>query len=244
MLTEAAEKHQPDIIFYIGAVEGGGVPKPSTLRDLRRIAPVVNFCSDAADIAWEKAIGGYRKHQSFDVHVAIDGGRTADLATLTPVDEGYYFPRKRNIRLGFSGTVTGFNPRSEVVRALDWFGDITIRNRGGNYYDHVDFMCRTQMLVNTAWTGSGQRFHIKGRVLEAGFAGCALFEHIDSPIGEWFPEGAWFPWKTPKDILEIANDITDEEISESANLLQKTVQEKYTAKQIYQEILDFVGITK
>jgi len=243
-IIEVAKKLRPDVIFYIGAVMGSGIPRPGTLFDLNQIAPLINFCSDAADQPWADAMALYKKHGCFTLQVAIDGADTADLATLTPVDPAPFGKRSKSILFGFSGSVGRWNTRSEVVNALEWLGGLEVRRRGGAYQDHVDFMCRTKFLFNTAWTGTGRRFHVKGRVVEAGYANCALIEHVDSPIGKWFPDGAWFQWSTPRDAVEIVKNISDAEIARSAKILNETVREKYTAKKIYQEILDGVDITE
>jgi len=186
----------------------------------------------------------YKKHGCFAAQVAIDGADTADLAVLTPVDPTPYRTLPKNIGFGFSGSVGRWNTRAEVINALEWLGGLLVRKRGGDYQEHVDFMCRTKILFNTAWTGTGERFHVKGRVIEAGHANCALLEHVDSPIGRWFPDGAWFPWENPKDAADIVKNVSDVEIERSARLLNETVMEKYTAKKIYQEILDYVDRTQ
>ncbi len=243
LILEAAKGH--DVIFYIGAVKGNAVPRYKTFQKLREIAPVINICSDAADKPWEIMLGHYKRRESFDLQVSIDGAKDSpvDLATLTPVDSNPFKETNKDIRCGFSGTVGGYDRRSQVVMALNWLGGLTLRERCKSYEDHVNFMARCRMMLNTSWTGTGHAHHIKGRVIEAGWAGCALLEHADSPISEWFPEDCYFRWGNPKEAAEIIKNSTDEEIAKKASRLSEEIRNRFTAKQIYGEILNFVDIT-
>jgi len=237
-MIDRAKLIKPDVIFYIGAVKGLGNPKIETFLTLKSIAPLINLCSDAADKPWHYVLGYYRNNKCFDLQVSIDGADSADLSTLTPVDASAFKKVKKDIRFGFSGSVGRWNTRSEVVNALDWFGGLTVRSRATSYEDHANFMCRTKILLNTSWTGTEQTHHIKGRVLEAGFAKCVLLEHIDSPIADWFPKEAYISWKDPKEAAEIAANLNDKEIESTANSLHNAVISKFTASKIYGEILN------
>jgi len=245
--VEIAQEEQPDIIFYIGATDGPGIPRFETFCELQKTAPIINLCSDAADWPWHKTLELYERQKCFNLQVSIDGAlkTPVDFVTLTPIDARPFKVMPKNIRCGFSGTVGMHNSRSEMINSLEWFGKLFVRRRerGDNYEDHAYFMNQCQILFNTSWTGTEDTHHIKGRVLESGFAGCALLEHEDSPVAEWFPKGSWFSWKTPKDAAEIIHDASDEEINSVANALSQTVKENFTAKQIYGEILAHVGLT-
>ena len=87
-LVEAAASVQPDVIFYIGPHRAPGIPRVSELRQLRGIAPLINFCSDAGDRPWHSVLSGYAEAECFDLQVGIDGCPNApvDLVVLTPVD--------------------------------------------------------------------------------------------------------------------------------------------------------------
>ena len=67
------------------------------------------------------------------------------------------------------------------------------------------------MVLNTSWTGS-DRHHIKGRVLEAGWAGCALLEQAESPIAKWFPRIVILLGDA-KEAAEIIKNASDDEIN-------------------------------
>lgn len=243
-------EYQPDVIFYIGPVHAPGMPKHDGLRQLRKIAPSIHLCSDATDKPWHKLLKFYKEKECFDLQVAIDGALDApvDLSVLTPVDISVFSDRpEKDIRCGFSG---GFLPLHlpadprDKRRAIITNVPIALRNRlpQDGYEEHGEFLVRCKMLWNASWTGSGERHHMKGRVVEAGWASCALLEHIDSPIGEWFPDGCWLPWRTVDDLNRIVCGIRDEEITLVATNLHGQVSERYRPEQIYGEMLSKIGL--
>lgn len=241
-LIEAVEKIRPDVVFYIGANQAPGNPKPTTFQTARKSAPLINICSDAADIPWHKVLVAYKNKGCFDLQVSIDGAKNApvDLVTLTPVDPGPFSGNlERNIRCGFSGTVGRWNARSEVVLALSWFGELTVRDRVkiDGYENHVDFLKRCRLILNISHTGSGHAHHIKGRVLEAGWAGCALMESDGSPIAEWFPSDCYITYRNPKEAAEIIADLPENEIDRLAKRLSEEVKSRFHPEMIYGEML-------
>jgi len=245
-IAKTVNDAKPDVVFYIGANQGIYALKMDSLREIRKKSKIVNLCSDAADRPWHGVLAAYEKYECFDLQVSLDGGRpkAIGLSTLTPVDHSLYegIGPDRDIRCGFSGSTGGL--RSEIINALSWFGNLTIRNRmtRDGYEDHVKFLRRCKMTLNTSWTGTGQTHHIKGRVIESGWAGCALLEQEGSPIGEWFPEDCYFTWKDAKAAAEIIKDASDEEISNRAKRLSEEVRKRYTAKHIYGEILKIINV--
>ncbi len=209
---------------------------------------MINLCSDAQDKPWHGVLDVYKKHNCFDLQVSLDGGKyhALDMSTLTPVDPTLYNgTAKRDIRCGFSGAVGTMGDRSEIIHSLEWFGGLTVRGRTlkGGYEDHVKFMRRCKMILNTSWTGTGDAHHIKGRVLETGWAGGALLEMSESPIEKWFPKDCYFTWRNAKEAAEIIADASDKEISQKAKRLSEEVRRRFSAKMIYGEILKRVGIT-
>ena len=242
VLIEAAKSAKPDVIFYIGAMKGLGNPRPETYQELRRIAPMVNFCSDAADRPWHPVLATYARMRCFDLQVSIDGAEESpvDFTTLTPVDpRPFDIETAKDIRFGFSGSVGKWNGRSEIVKSLEWFGGLEVRHRqsGDTYHDHARFMRRCRMILNISATGSGHRNHIKGRVLEAGWAGCALLESEGSPIGNWFPSDCYLTYRDPREAAEIVRDTDDATIDRYAKRLSEEVRTRFHPKVIYTEIL-------
>lgn len=247
-ILEIAAESKPEIIFYIGACEAPGNPTVATFQALRAIAPMVNICSDAADRPWHKVLEFYRKRECFDLQVSIDGAKEApvDLATLTPVDAGPFAGQvRRDIRCGFSGTVGRWNQRSETVKALAWFGGLTVRAREGldSYDDHARFLKRCRMVLNISFTGTGHAHHIKGRVLETGWAGGCLLESEGSPIAEWFPEGSWVPYRDPPHAAHLIATLDDLTIERTAQRLSQEVRTRFSARTIYEGMLARVDRT-
>lgn len=241
-LVDTARALQPDVIFYIGTCRSLGTPVPGTFRMLRDIAPAINLVSDAADAPWHPVLARYRDKEAFDLQVAIDGARgdiAVDHTTLTPVDAGAFHVEGKGIRCGFAGSFGTKDRRGKLIGPLVESGDIT-RGPKGAYEDHARFLGRCAMTINTPFTGSGKGMHVKGRVLEAGWAKCALLEMKGSPARDWFPKAALIEYEDETDARELIRGLSDERIAEAAEVLSECVRQRYTAAHIYGEILDLV----
>lgn len=247
-LAEACDAYKPQVIFYIGAHEAPGNPTAGTLKAARAFAPTVNLCSDAADHPWHPVLHNLRNQGCFDLQVGIDGGMSApvDLVTLTPVDpRPFEMPvPPRDIRCGFSGSVGNCSPRAEIVKALAWFGGLTVRDRSKQegYPDHARFMKRCRMVLNVSRTGTGRGHHVKGRVLEAGWAGNCLLESEGSPIGQWFPEDCFLIYRDPKEAAAMIRDLDDETLERTAARLAGHVRAHFSPARIYGDILGRLGL--
>lgn len=288
-ILAVAREMLPDIIFYIGANEGSGIPTVKTFLALRDLAPLINLCCDAADWPWHEPLNHYKEAGCFDLQVALDGNHDApvDLVTVTPVDPAPYSQSMpRAIRCGFSGGVSPENqsvfktsfsrypPRSltkarpanalpawspshkkrvsvpsmsRVIRdQVVWNtkGLIVVRERKSTapYSEHVAFLLSCQMVVNVSISGSGDAHQIKGRVLEAGWAGCALLETEGSPIATWMPQGSYFIYHDADHAQSLIESLTDEQITKSAVILSQYVRSHYHPRQIYGEILKRAGL--
>lgn len=256
-MIQAARLEKPDVIFYIGACEARGLPARSTFKMLSAEAPLIHICCDAGDAPWHRVLHEYHDLGCFALQVGIDGCKDApvDLATLTPVDVRLFGgrPPKRRIRCGFSGTIGYLNDMSDACRN-DPRGSILIplavskrirvlrRSHMRSYRAHVAFIRRCKMLINTSYTGSGKFHHIKGRVLEAGWAGCALLESKGSPIADWLPEDCYLLYDGAKQAEEIIEGIDDATIRGYADRLARYVREHYHPRDIYREIMERAGL--
>lgn len=241
-MIEVAKKTDPEIIFYIGGCSGGiGFPSVGTLRKLRQIAPIINLIPDAGDVGspWPALIEKYRVEECFDLHVGLDGclNSPVDHVTVTPVNwRPFESTTEKDIRCGFSGGVGG--RRDSVLEALGSRCEIRIRDSiSGDYCDHAHFLRRCHIILNTAWTGSGQYYHVKGRVLEAGWAEAALLEHAHSPTSDWFPSDAYFQYADPDEAISVVETASDDDIGERAMRFAQVVRENYHPRKIYQGIL-------
>jgi hypothetical protein len=244
MFPKVVEELRPDIVLYNGPVGGVGAPQVESLRQVRELAPFVHLCSDATDTPWHPVLQQYANAHCFDVQVSLDGAgppAPIDLPMITPVDPTPFAQRGiRDIKVGMSGA-RGDRLRAETVNFLEDEGLLTVRQRvfdNDSYEDHGRFTARCRILLNGAQTGSGSdRFHIKGRVLEAGWAGCALLENSASPIGSWFPPNCYLSYDSPQHAADIIRHTPFEEIEARASNLAAAVRELYTAEKIYSTII-------
>jgi len=231
-----------DVIFYIGANRGGGIPNFDTLRELRKIAPTINIVSDAADRPWHGLIARYRKEECFDLQVGIDGDPNSpvDLVTLTPVDSRIFDSVNigRDIHCGFSGNVAG--KRGHILSNVG--SRCWIRLRGDDYLDHVRFLKRCRMILNVAYTGSGERYHVKGRVTETGYAGAALLEPSVSPTSHWYTASSYLAYLSAEHLIDLIETVSEEKITSCAEEFSKITREKYNAAAIYGSMLDKIHV--
>ena len=256
LLISAARRYGPDVIFYVGASAGEGLPSLIALQELRLIAPTVNLCFDAADPPWHGLLNTYRREACFDLQVSIDGVREApvDLVITAPINPNRFNgSSQRSIRCGFSGsiwTLKYYNilKRDPKLRANDKrsvmllpLSDIvTMRPRvpTGPYEDYVDFLQQCQMTINTSMTGSGMVHHVKARVTEAALAGAVLLEMADAPTHEWFPDDSFFTYQNMEEAAILINGLDDVEISRTVHVASEYVKEHYTPRKLFQQILD------
>ena len=206
---------EPELIVYVGACGRCTKPSPKLFKKLNNeVAPCVLICSDAADESspWWKELFEYDAHDAFRVMVAIDGNSNwpfhdRHLTALTPISPSWYPNPKRHsertIKLGFAGNVgrvyTLKNGRKVGRKMILDQLPIQLRQRDGttmdseaaaqSYQGCVDFMLNTRIMPNFSDTGSFEHHHVKGRVVEAGLAGCLLLEPTTSPAKDWFEPG-------------------------------------------------------
>ncbi len=206
------------------------------------MAPLVNIVSDAADVPWHPLINAYRREECFDLQVGIDGDPESpvDLVTLTPVDNRAFDAVKvaKDIRCGFSGNAAGKRvPILGAVGSRCW-----VRIRGDDYLDHVRFLKRCRMILNIAYTGTGQKYHCKGRVTETGYAGAALIEPMLSPTKHWFPTSSFLQYQDTDHLIEVLEATGEQQAMDCAHLFSKIVREKYSAGAIYGKMLDALDV--
>jgi hypothetical protein len=252
-ILSVAKSYAPDVMFYTGGESGAGLPEDETFKALRDIGPLVQIQGDMADPPWHPVLRRYREKGCFDLMVAMDGAPDApvDFVTLTPLDLRK-FPTAdsdREILCGFSGNmvtrdVYNLSPlRHETMdpRAATLYhvkgAVIRLRDTAGPYADYVGFMRKCRMLINTSWAGSGKVHHLKGRVLEAAFSGCALLEMRASPISHWFPSDCYFTYETPEEADAMIQGTPTEEMDLRARLFGAHARAHYGPKAIYDAIL-------
>ena len=240
----------PDVIFYIGGA-GGEIYLPSfeTLRELRGIAPSINIIFDGGDKPWHQMIGDYRREECFDLQVNIDGRKDcpADFNTTAPVNTSFFTDTPKDIFCGISGNISEGDRRTNVIKPLVREGLVKMRLRdqvGDGYPEHVEFMCRCSMIINTSFTGSGETHHVKQRVFETGFAGAALLEDENAPTSDWIPKECFFTYEdarfSPNRPSEVIKSLSMDEVKDKANLLQSYVRAHFTPQQVYGGMLELL----
>jgi len=153
----------------------------------------------------------FDRRGQFSLTVNIDGGRKwpggsewPDESTrlkgkcmtlLTPIDMRHYRQTglefgERPYLIGYSGSPSS-PTRAAIINRLQRVQGFNYRPRdeSGNpnsYSEHIGFLQLTQVSVNVPFTGSGVERQVKGRLLEAGFAGCCCMEWRSDTMRSWF----------------------------------------------------------
>lgn len=265
----AVDRFSPEMIVYVGACGRCTKPTPRLFKKLNsEVAPCVIIISDAADECspWWKELFEYDAEDAFRVMVAIDGNSNwpfhdRHLTLLTPINPKWFTNitrhSERNIKFGFAGNIGRIYtlPNGRKVGRklfLDPMGKlgIQLRQRDGTIMDSVkaletyrecaDFMLDTRITPNFSETGSFQRRHVKGRVVEAGLAGCLLLEEAGSPTSEWFECGVdYLEFRTMEDVKElIRRYIDDPDETEKFGLrLRQKVLAEHTPEKFWSKVI-------
>lgn len=260
-INRKASEYKPDMIVYVGACSGN-IPSPELFRKLQdELAPTVLFVSDAADVPWWNLINRYEESRSFSVQVALDGnfnwpGKDKHITALTPISPEYFIspPKPHSDRImmfGYAGQLG--HPRRVMIAQMIQFG-LTTRQRqapsGGlesdslTYRQAALFMSNTRIMPNFCATGSNQTTHVKGRVVEAGWAGCLLLEQAGSPTSEWFEKGVdYLEWKDIGEVKEIVDKFKDkpEESQAFGERLRKKVMDKHSPEKFWNAIFERIN---
>ncbi len=253
----------PDLIVYVGACSGN-MPSIDCFKKLNaEVAPTVILVSDAADKPWWSLLEQYYEERAFKVMVAIDGNKEwpfhkEHITCLTPIPDQRYKPKPhkdRSIPFGFAGNIGGSHRgengkvlgRRPLVAGMIQLG-LKYRDRDkrnsfaeDTYQGCVDWMCDSRIVPNFPMTGSFDRMHVKGRVVECGFAGSLLLEQKGSPTPDWFEPGVdyleWGSMDEAKEIVEAYKD--DPEATQVfGDRLMGKVKEHHSAEKFWKRIID------
>jgi hypothetical protein len=254
-LIDVARDLRPDFIVMVGAVEqyhGRPVLRPDTLCRMREVAPTVLMCNDAGDPPWWPTLEDYYNAGSFSLYVSIDGSKENPIAkwpngllALTPTDFLPFKPRpwgERDIRLGMVG---GMGHRNGMIEQMMSRGmDFREGPSGRTYDEFAEILCRTKVTFCYGITGSMQRFHVKGRVVEAGLAGSVLLDVETTPTRDWFePDVEYIPYRDPDDAVAKINALSDEQLRAMADRFHRKVVEEHHPAAFWNKVIARLGLS-
>lgn len=258
MLYDRVKDAKPDLIVYVGS-RWGLIPSIATLAQINsKVAPMVHFCSDAADYPWHDLLREYHDKGCFSLQVNIDGsskwpGATTGLTLLTPVDPSH-FPavisdhKDRSVACGFAGN-TGGGPvsrRTMILTELLEKRAIDMRVRSPlpfTYEGYCDYLTHCRISLNIAYSGSEQTMQVKGRVVESAIAGCCVLETKGSPTSEWFEPGVdYLEYESSGQAVAIINSLTVEETQGFADRLRAKVVDKHLPRMFWSTVMNRIGV--
>lgn len=257
-----AKINKYDTAIYISAWQGAFVPLNETLGELNQIVPTVHFLCDGADEPWWPQLREFERRGTFSLTVNIDGSHywpgggawgqqdgaiSKSLTLLTPVDVRHFAEptfafEERPYAIGYAGNASG--PfRSEVVRRLSAVRGFAHKDRDAHphsYPQFAEFLKHTRISVSVPFTGSGRARHVKGRILESGFAGACLLEWRNEATRSWFQSRAeYFEYESVEECAELAEWLAAHpKISrETARALTERVWKEHSPKAFWDTVL-------
>jgi hypothetical protein len=258
-IVELAKTLRPDFIVFIGALEPyhtRPVLQPDVLRRLRDVAPSIHMCNDAADDPWWPKLEEYDRKACFDVQVSIDGSVHNPIAsfangllTLTPTDHRPFVPKPwgdRGVGCGFVGGI-GHSQRFDAISGLRASGHLTFFEGPADrsYDEFARTMCDIKVMPNFPYTGTARFLHVKGRVVEAGFAGCLVVELRGAPTANWFTKGVeYLEYGSIDELRAIIADVDAEPdmFSEMAARFHDRVVAEHHPVVFWRKVLDKAGV--
>lgn len=254
----AVKALRPELILYIGT-RWGQQPSTATLARMNeKLAPMVHLCSDAADPPWWDLLREYDERSCFQVQVAIDGndnwpGSQRGMTLLTPVDPANFsvtLPHiARPIACGYGGNPgTNGGVRRSVLWETMSHNLLTVRMRDGSpdtYDDYCRFILQSRMSLNIPHTGTESKYHVKGRVIESGLAGCCLLEIAGSPTNKWFaPDREYLEYASMDQLRGYIRDLRDspEETQLRGERLRERILAEHTPQIFWAKVLDRIGM--
>lgn len=258
-LVDLALSLRPDVIIYIGAIEQSAhckpVPTVETLLRLRDCAPSVHLCGDASDRPWWDWLLKYDAAGCFSAQVSMDGNNETPisqfangLVLLSPMDVRPFHPKswnERTTKLGLVGG-QGHSRRQALIMDLQRREILTFtdHNHGASYERMAELMCTTKVTLNSPFNGTGDRTHVKGRVIEAGLAGCCLFEGAESPTANWFTPGQdYLEYQNNEHVIQLINETSDEQLCTMAQRFHGRVMAEHHPQVFWAKVLAKAGVS-
>lgn len=240
-------------VIWLGVCGGPYEPCPGTFRTLRNHGiKTIALIPEASHPDWDRLIQRFHGADSFDLIVNLDGNknwndRGKGLTTLAIFDQRPYenvgtISRVHDV--GFCGGSGGPGTmRERLISHLKHVGLLTefpFNETRGTYQSYADFMMSCKIIVNAAGSAGDRSKHVKGRVIEAGLAGCCLLEEAGSPIHEWFSYNCFFTYDSPEDCekqIRVLLNYHPDGITRRAEALSREVRTKYSPRVLWDQVL-------
>lgn len=227
---------KPDFAVFIGSAHDH-VLSLDTLGKIADIVPFIHLCCDGGDEPWHRHL---RQYESiFRLQVNMDGcDAPGCMTSLELMDDRDFSPipwQDRDIRFGMSGGLS-HGRRAEFITAMQRHG-LQLFKGTAPYADAAKLMCRIKIMFDHGMTGSGGSDHCNCRIIEAGYAGCALFENVESPLHKWLTPGVeYFAYRTVDDLDQLLQ-IPDKLLQSLAEALHTRIMRDYSPKPAWDRIL-------
>ena len=253
----------PDLILYISAWGSTFSPSFETLRRIRAIAPLVHLLFDGADPPWWGPLREMEKADLFDLTVNIDGnynwpggnkwvglGVINGLTLLTPISPSFYpapYVRfdERPFPIGYAGNIGGFMRKGVVERLQQENMPFVLKTRDNSPYgDYASFLSHCRIVVNVPFTGSGQRKHVKGRVIESAMANACFLEWSNPSLRDWFtPRLEFEEYENADHCVEMCRFLIPQikRCEEIANALHERVMREHSPGIFWEQVFDHVS---
>lgn len=251
-------EHKFDVMIWLGTVHPDRTQN-HTFKILRENGcKTIFLCPEASNIGWHQSIIEFKRDGCFDLMVNLDGlsPKIEDVdiyTTLAIYDQRPYVHLKpwheRPIDIGFCGGGTFRRSESSLplsfreqliahLRSFPNFKELEFVDQSGTYQKYADFMMDCKIAINCSGSGGDLSNHVKGRVLEAGLAGCLLLEDIKSPIDRWFKESSfrYYPNIEYLDKVVAFHLMQVGESSKIAQSLNEEVRTRYNPSKLWDDI--------
>lgn len=258
-LVDLALALRPDVIIYIGAIEQSPqckpVPRIDILLRLKDCAPSIHLCGDASDRPWWDWLHNYNQAGCFSAQVSMDGNADTPisqfangLVLLSPMDVRPFHSKaweERTTKVGLVGG-QGHTRRQHLILNLQRQGILTFTDHtlGSSYARMAELMCDTKITFNSPYNGTGDRTHVKGRVIEAGLAGSVLLEGIESPTAHWFNPGQdYLEYQSLEHAVQIVTDTPDDDLYAIAQRFHGRVMAEHHPQVFWSKVLAKAGVS-
>ena len=271
MLLDSLHGRSYDLIIYCGMPIPNRPQREWALTDwtlckLKVYARLVHLVLDGGLPGWESTLYHYDKLQCFDAQVNTDGcldwplaGRKCCLSELIPNRYPDMVTKplvERSVDFGFSGGTGGpGHPRHEIIEELRRTAGLSFTHRPHfpdkhpgvdavvDYSDYYERMATYKVALNVAHMPGAKQ--VKGRVLDAGAAGCCLLENRNSDARHWFvPQEDYLEYESTagaaNQVKWLLNNLTIAQ--QMANNLRDKVRKNHAPLVFWGKVLDLVGL--